>query len=114
MNEELKHFAELSAGALEVVGIVMIILFVVFSTIFALIKLFKREHSEAYKTYRHQLAKGILLGLEVLVAADIIHTVAVDLTLDSIAVLGLVVLIRTFLSFTLEVEISGKWPWQNG
>jgi uncharacterized membrane protein len=113
MNESLKHFAELSAGALEIVGILMIIIFVVFSTVIALIKLFKKEHSEAYKAYRHQLAKGILLGLEVLVAADIIHTVAVDLTLESIAVLGLVVLIRTFLSFTLEVEISGKWPWQH-
>jgi len=112
MNDNLKHFAELSAGALEVVGIAIIIIFVIFSTIVALKKFIKKEHSEAYKLYRHQLAKGILLGLEVLVAADIIHTVAVDLTLDSIAVLGLVVLIRTFLSFTLEVEISGKWPWQ--
>ena len=114
MNEDLKHFAELSAGALEIAGIVIIMIFVTFSTIQALMKMFKKEHSEAYKTYRHQLAKGILLGLEVLVAADIIHTVAVDLTLESIAVLALVVLIRTFLSFTLEVEISGKWPWQNG
>ncbi len=113
MNENLKHFAEISAGILEVTGIVLIIVFVAVSTINALVKLAKKEHSEAYKTYRHQLAKGILLGLEVLVAADIIHTVAVDLSLSSIAVLALVVLIRTFLSFTLEVEISGKWPWQN-
>lgn len=112
MNESLKHFAELSAGALEIAGIVIIMIFVAFSTINAMVKMIKKDHSEAYKVYRHQLAKGILLGLEVLVAADIIHTVAVDLTLDSIAVLGLVVLIRTFLSFTLEVEISGKWPWQ--
>ena len=112
MIDNLQHFAEIAAGALEIAGIVVILLFVIYSSVAAAIKLLKNNHSDAYKTYRHQLAKGILLGLEILVAADIIHTVAVDLSLTSIAVLGLVVLIRTFLSFTLEVEISGKWPWQ--
>lgn len=112
MNEDLKHFAELAAGVLEIAGILIILIFVAFSTFYALIKMFRKEHAEAYKVYRHQLAKGILLGLEVLVAADIIHTVAVDLSLNSVAVLGIIVLIRTFLSFSLEMEISGKWPWQ--
>jgi uncharacterized membrane protein len=114
MIDALKHWAELAAATLEIIGIIIILLFVIISTFNALFQLFKKSNIEAYKTYRHQLAKGILLGLEVLVAADIIHTVAVDLSLNSIAVLGLVVLIRTFLSFTLEVEISGKWPWQHG
>jgi uncharacterized membrane protein len=65
-----------------------------------------------YRRYRQRLGRSILLGLELLVAADIIRTVAVTPTLTSVAVLGGIVLIRTFLSFSLEVEISGRWPWQ--
>jgi uncharacterized membrane protein len=64
-----------------------------------------------YRRYRQQLGRSILLGLELLVAADIIRTVAVSPTLTSVAVLGGIVLIRTFLSFSLEVEITGRWPW---
>ncbi len=58
------------------------------------------------------LGRAILLGLELLVAADIIKTVAVTPTLDSVVVLAIIVLIRTFLSWALELEISGRWPWQ--
>ncbi|WP_394244706.1 DUF1622 domain-containing protein [Halopseudomonas laoshanensis] len=61
---------------------------------------------------RQRLGRGILLGLEFLIAADIILTVAVDLTFESVGVLALIVLVRTFLSFTLEVELTGSWPWQ--
>jgi uncharacterized membrane protein len=56
----------------------------------------------------------MLLGLEILVAADIVRTVALDETLESVLMLGLLVVIRTFLSWALEVEISGRWPWQSG
>ena len=70
------------------------------------------DWSETYHLFRTRLARGILLGLEFLVAADIIGTVAVDPTLQNLSVLGLIVLIRTFLSFALELEISGRWPWQ--
>lgn len=59
------------------------------------------------------LGRGILFGLEFLVAADIIHTVAVELTFTTVGGLAIIVLIRTFLSFTLEVELTGHWPWQN-
>jgi uncharacterized membrane protein len=62
--------------------------------------------------FRSDLGRSILLGLEFLVAADIVNTVAIDPTLDSLAVLAGIVLIRTFLSFSLEVEIDGRWPWQ--
>jgi uncharacterized membrane protein len=62
--------------------------------------------------FRTSLGRSILLGLEFLVAADIIDTVAIEPSLDSLAVLAGVVLIRTFLSFSLEVEIEGRWPWQ--
>ncbi len=67
---------------------------------------------EAYRLYRQGLGQAILLGLELLVAADIINTVALEPTLRSVAVLGGVVLIRTFLSFALEVELEGRWPWR--
>lgn len=62
--------------------------------------------------FRRALGRAILTGLELLVAADIIRTVALDPTLQSVLVLGLIVIIRTFLSFSLEVEIDGRWPWQ--
>jgi uncharacterized membrane protein len=65
-----------------------------------------------YMAYRQNLGRAILLGLELLVAGDIIKTVAVAPTLQNMAVLGALVLIRTFLSFSLELEINGRWPWQ--
>jgi uncharacterized membrane protein len=68
---------------------------------------------EAYRIVRTVFGRSILLGLEFLVAADIIRTVAVQPSLQNVAVLGLIVLIRTFLSFSLEVEIDGRWPWQH-
>ncbi len=66
----------------------------------------------AYRGLRSGLGRAILLGLEFLVAADIIRSVAVAPTLQSVIVLGIIVLIRTFLSWSLEVEISGRWPWE--
>lgn len=66
----------------------------------------------AYQEYRRNFGRAILLGLEFLVAADIINTVAVNPTLESVGVLAAIVAIRTFLSFSLEVEIDGQWPWR--
>ncbi len=71
-----------------------------------------RGESGIYDRFRQQLGRVILLGLELLVAADIIRTVAVAPTLGSVVVLGVIVLVRTFLSFSLEVELTGQWPWQ--
>ena len=70
--------------------------------------------ADVYRNFRQQLGRSVLLGLELLVAADIIRTVAVTPTLTSVGVLGLIVVIRTFLSFSLELEITGRWPWQKG
>jgi uncharacterized membrane protein len=66
----------------------------------------------AYESYKHQLGKTLLLGLEFLVAGDVVRTVALEPTLTNVGVLGLLVLIRTFLSWSLTVEIEGRWPWQ--
>jgi uncharacterized membrane protein len=70
------------------------------------------EKLTVYRSYRQLLGRSILLGLELLVAADIIRTVAVTPTFESVGVLAIIVLIRTFLSFSLELEITGRWPWQ--
>lgn len=72
----------------------------------------RQESGGAYEFFRRRLGRVILLGLEFLVAADIIRTVAVTPTGESIAVLGGIVLIRTFLSFSLQLEVTGAWPWQ--
>lgn len=67
---------------------------------------------QAYHNLRRNLAKAIMLGLELLVVADIIRSVAIDPTFTSVGVLGILVVVRTFLSWSLEVEINGEWPWQ--
>lgn len=72
----------------------------------------RRKTGAAYRGFREQLGRSILLGLEFLVAADIIRTVAITPDARSVAVLAGIVLIRTLLSFSLEVEITGRWPWQ--
>lgn len=72
------------------------------------------DGQDRYRRYRQQLGKAILLGLELLVAADIIRTVAARPTLETVGVLGIIVLIRTALSFSLEVELEGRWPWSRG
>jgi len=110
----VKPFAEWSAAALEIFGVAIIVAVAMLATISAIISAVHRESwSAVFQEYRLKLSRGILLGLEFLVGADIIHTVAVDLTWTSIGVLTVVVLVRTFLSFTLEVEITGRWPWQH-
>ncbi len=101
------------ARVIEAVGIGIIVVGAVIATIAFLRNLVRKEvFVETYHAYRVSLGRSILLGLEFMVAADIIGTVAVDQTFRSLGVLGLLVLIRTFLSFSLEVEISGRLPWQ--
>lgn len=70
------------------------------------------DRASCYTRYKQGLGRSLLLGLEILVAADVIRTVALEQTLESIISLGLLVLVRTFLSWALVVEIEGRWPWQ--
>jgi uncharacterized membrane protein len=74
--------------------------------------LFKLDEPGAYEGYKHQIGRSLLLGLEFLVAGDVVRTVALEPTLGNVATLGLLVLVRTFLGWTLSVEIEGRWPWQ--
>ncbi|MGY2462063.1 DUF1622 domain-containing protein [Vreelandella sulfidaeris] len=113
MIEIIKPVAELVVAILELLGIFVIVGFAFYALIIEPIILLKKNKNEPiFRQIRHRLGRGILLGLEFLVAADIVHTVAVELTFKTVGVLAIVVLIRTFLSFTLEVELSGRWPWQ--
>ncbi len=66
-----------------------------------------------YRGFRNRLGRAIILGLELLVAADILRTISTEPTLQQVVVLAIVVLIRTFLSFSLEIELEGRWPWQS-
>jgi len=113
MSDFVKPMAEWCAATIETLGIAVIAV-VAFYTVFSAAAgaIRKREGTVIFRQTREHLGRGILLGLEFLVAADIIHTVAVDLTFGTIGVLAIVVLIRTFLSFTLELEVTGKFPWQ--
>ena len=98
---------------IEVLAVSMIVVAVLFSLIRYLIKQFgSTPDDEVYLEFRHGLAKSLLLGLEMLIAADIIRTVALEASVQSVSVLGFLVLIRTFLSWSLVVEIDGHWPWQ--
>ena len=102
---------ETVGAVLDVAGVAAIVVGAVIATVIAIRGLLRRSGA-VYVPFRRSLGRAILLGLELLVAADIIKTVAISPTLESVAVLGGIVLIRTFLSFSLELEITGRWPWQ--
>lgn len=108
-NSALLHFVTRS---IEYGGIAIIVIGALVSVIRFLIAFARGCEDDPFRLLRSRLGRSILLGLEFLVAADIIATVAIEPTLESVAVLAGVVLIRTFLSFSLEVEIEGKWPWR--
>lgn len=106
-------WVEQAARSLEFVGVAVIILGGAAATIvFAGDLLAKTGFDTAYGRYRAHFGRAILLGLEFLVAGDIIATILVDQTLESVGVLAIVVLVRTFLSFSLETEIEGRPPWR--
>jgi uncharacterized membrane protein len=102
---------EFIGAVIDVAGVIAIVVGAILATVFAIRGLLRRT-GPVYAPFRRFLGRSILLGLELLVAADIIKTVAISPTLESVLVLGGIVLIRTFLSFSLELEITGRWPWQ--
>lgn len=106
-----KEIVELAGLTVEGVGVLIILLGLLIATArFAFPGI--RRAGDPYRRYREDLGKAILLGLEFLVAGDIIRTVAVAPTLQNLLLLGLIVLIRTFLSMSLEVELEGRLPWK--
>ncbi len=112
-GEPILEWIELAALAIEVLAVAIIVVAVVGATVHYLYRALKRHDAKnTYRQYKTRLGKALMLGLEVLIAADIVRTVALEATLESIGFLGLLVLIRTFLSWALSVEIEGHWPWQ--
>ena len=111
MGMEFGQIIEATGEVIDIIGVIAIVVGVVYAIIDAALRGLRRV-SPVYTRFRRVLGRAILLGLELLVAADIIKTVAVTPTLDSVVVLAIIVLIRTFLSWSLELEISGRWPWQ--
>ncbi len=111
---ELKAFAELAASIFEAAGISVMLGGAALAPLILLYRRWKGglRIQDAYRWIRNHLGLSILLGLELLVAADIVRTVSQAPSLNGVLVLGLIVLIRTFLSITLEVELEGVWPWQ--
>ena len=113
LTEQLHAFVDQLAKALELVGVAIILGGIILATV-----AFLRDGSRtsdwrsAYPRYRSDIGRGILLGLELLVGADIISTITAPLTFESVGLLAAIVAIRTFLSFSLETEIDGCWPWQ--
>lgn len=102
---------ELFGKAVDGGGVAIVVVGILAATVLAA-RMVLRGRAGAYESYRRLLGRSILLGLEFLVAADIIRTVAVTPTFRSVGVLAVIVAIRTFLSFSLELEITGRWPWQ--
>ena len=115
MPDLIKTTAEVCAAIIEALGIGIITVLALYVIIFAIYQQFTGVASEEiFRQTRQRLGRIILLGLEFLVAADIIYTVAVELTFATVVVLAIIVVIRTFLSFTLDLELTGRWPWQAG
>ena len=114
MSDLIEPFALGSAALIEALGVTIITLIALYGLGIAIRQLAVRgtDRDAVFQELRQRLGRGILLGLEFLIAADIIYTVAIDLSFESVGALAIIVIIRTFLSFTLEVELTGRWPWQ--
>lgn len=97
---------------IEAAGVAVIVLGIVFASWRYVPQLFGGSFDAAFRRYRQAVGRAILLGLEFLIAGDIIRTVAIDPTFRSVGVLAIIVAIRSFLSLELEMEINGRWPWQ--
>lgn len=104
---DVKDWVEVAGEVLDGLGVLAILVGVAYAGVLSLLR-----GGDRYVRFRQITGRAILLGLEVLVAADIIRTVALDPTLENAAVLAVIVAVRTLLSLTLTVEIEGRWPWQ--
>jgi uncharacterized membrane protein len=112
-DQQFKDVVDLISKVIDGAGVLAIVAGLVVATaVFAHGQGGGAQRSDAYRSYRQQVGRAILLGLEFLVAADIIRTVAVAPTFEGVGVLAIVVAVRTFLSFTLDLELDGRWPWQ--
>lgn len=112
LSSAIEHSIALVGFLIEAAGVAVIMLGFMHASAYYVHNLLRMDADAAFVAYRRQLARALILGLEFLIAGDIIRTVVVESTLQSVAVLGLIVLIRTFLSIALHLEVEGRWPWQ--
>jgi uncharacterized membrane protein len=113
VGERILPWIEYASLGIEILAIVIIVSAITWRTVLFLYQGVMRVPArDNFLQYKHGLGRALLVGLEILVAADIVRTVALEATLQSVLVLGLLVLIRTFLSWSLVVEIEGRWPWK--
>lgn len=111
LDKAVGYWINFVGNGIEIFGVLAIVLGICWST---LLFVQHRTGERHYDSYKIRIGRSLLLGLEVLVAADIVKTIALDLTFESLGLLAGLVLIRTFLSWTLVLEIEGRWPWQRG
>jgi len=113
MMNGIHGWIELSATVIEALAVAIICSAVLVGTIvYAAEILSRRANDGSYTNFRRRIGRALLLGLEILVAADVIRTVALEPSLQNILILGLLIIIRTFLSWSLILEVEGRWPWQ--
>jgi uncharacterized membrane protein len=111
--EQILDGIEYLALAIEILAVLVIAIGVLYAVALFLINRYGTKKMRGYdREFRARLGNSLLIGLEILVAADIIRTVALEPTLENVAILGILVLVRTFLSWSLVVEIEGRWPWK--
>lgn len=106
-----RQIMELVGSVVDAAGVFVIVIGAIVATIRFLARR-GPDFGSSYRAYRQGLGRAILLGLEILIAGDIIRTVVVAPTLENVLILGLIVIIRTFLSMALQLEVDGRWPWQ--
>lgn len=113
-EEAAIQWVQWSALGIELLAIALIVATILVSTVVYVLALAvqHKDRVESYERYRRRLGRALLLGLEILVAADIVRTVALDSTMNAILSLGLLVIIRTFLSWSVVLEVEGFWPWK--
>jgi uncharacterized membrane protein len=109
--EHVRFWVEMAATGIEVLAVGIMVVFITFVTVRWGLHMGQKE-AKAYERYRVSVAKSLLIGLELLVAADVVRTVALDTSLTNVATLAALVLVRTFLGWTLTVEIESRWPWK--
>jgi uncharacterized membrane protein len=107
----MREWIEMSSEGIQALAVVIIVVSIVFGFVRYVLQLVKRVPS-SYSEYKRLLGRSLMLALEILVAADVIRTVLLDLTAQGLEILGALVVVRTFLSWSLVVELEGHWPWQ--
>ena len=112
MLNEFKEIVGITGYAVEAVGVIIIIVGFILATVQAAGRYSSTPRDDLFQDYRRRIGQAMMLGLEFLVAGDIIRTVVIDHTIADVASLALVVAVRTVLVFTIHLEVEGRWPWQ--